>query len=236
MKTGLVEVQLQAEMLYILKVFSKNTEKLSDEIANLVAFNKNKIQHTPIILEIKNKHFQVSELAVLIEILTQNNMMAIGIRSQVQELIDFAKFSGLAVFDKPIPISEEKFLRQTKSAPVTKEMQEKEHHPPKIIINEVGASEQVVAKDSDLILLSGIKADGEAISHGNVSAYKEVSGKIFAGVDGDKKASIFIHFFNIQLASIAGIYKQFDVVPSKLKGHSVLINLKDETLRCHIVK
>jgi septum site-determining protein MinC len=41
-------------------------------------------------------------LAVLIEILTQNNMVAIGIRSPVQELIDFAKFAGLAVFDKVV--------------------------------------------------------------------------------------------------------------------------------------
>jgi septum site-determining protein MinC len=43
-------------------------------------------------------HFQANELAVLIEILTQNNMVTIGIRSTVQELIDFARFSGLVVF------------------------------------------------------------------------------------------------------------------------------------------
>lgn len=236
MQTSLVEVQLQGEMFYTLKVLSKNTEKLADEIASLVEFDKNKIQHAPIILEIKNKHFQAHELVVLIEILKQNNMLAIGIRSQVQELIDFARFAGLAVFDKPTPIPEEQFLKHTKPISATKEAQEKEYSLPKIVINEVSKSEQVIAKDSDLVLLGGIRADGEAISHGNVSVYREASGKIFAGVDGDNKASIFIHSFNIQLVSIAGIYKQFDVVPSKLKGHSVMIDLKDETLRFNIVK
>ncbi len=236
METNLLEAQLQGEMLYTLKVLSKNAKELADEIANLVEIDNNKIQYAPIILEIGNKHFQANELAVLIEILTQHNMVAIGIRSEVQELIDFARFAGLAVFDKPIAIVEEKAPEQAKSVPAPKETQNQEHRLPKIIINEVDTSEQVFTKDSDLVLLGGMKADAEAISHGGVSAYRKVSGKIFAGVDGNEKATIFIHDFNAQLISIAGVYKQFEVTPSKLKGHSVMIDLKDGKLRFQVVK
>jgi hypothetical protein len=71
-------------------VLGKNTDELFTEIANLAEGNKGEFQQAPIVLEIENKHFQVNEVAVLIEILTQNNMVAIGIRSPVQELIDFA--------------------------------------------------------------------------------------------------------------------------------------------------
>jgi septum site-determining protein MinC len=63
---------------------------------------------------LENKHFQANELAVLIEILTQNNMVTIGIRSTVQELIDFARFSGLVVFDKPaVILAEDKHINTT---------------------------------------------------------------------------------------------------------------------------
>ena len=240
---NLVEMQIQGEAFYALKVLSKNTEKLFDEITSLVEADKDKFQHAPVVLEIKNKHFQANELAVLIEILTQNNMVTIGIRSQVQELIDFARFSGLAVFDKPAVIlaKEEKLEQPNKAAkftpiPVSKVVQNEKHRLPKIVINAVASSEQVVAKDSDLVLLGVVKFDGEVISHGCISAYREVCGKVFAGIDGDESATIFIHSFNAQLVAIAGIYKQFEVAPSKLKGHSVMIDLKDGKLRFQIVK
>ncbi len=242
-KNNLVEIQIQNEAIYTLTILSKNTEELFDQITNLVEINKNKFQHTPVILEIKSKHFQANELAVLIEVLTQNNMVVIGIRSKVQELIDFARFSGLAIFDKPITtLKKEKKPKQLSEeakftfAPKFIVDQDKKYNLPKIMINEIATSEQVVSKDSDLVLLGGVKANAEVISHGCIYAYKEVCGKVFAGINGDNKATIFIHSFNVELIAIAGIYKQFKIVPSKLKGHSVMINLKDDKLRFKIVK
>lgn len=92
-----IEVITQTEALYTLKVLTNNTDALVEEITTLASDNKAQFQHAPVILEIENKNFQANELAVLIEILAQNEMVAVGIRSQKQELIDFAKFSGLAV-------------------------------------------------------------------------------------------------------------------------------------------
>ncbi len=73
------------------------------------------------------------------------------------------------------------------------------------------------------------------MSFGSISAYKEVQGSLFAGIDGDEKATIFIHSFNAQLISIAGIYKKFDVVPTKLYARSVMIDLIDSQLRFQII-
>lgn len=107
-KANLIEVKTQTEALYTLRVLTNNTDDLLTEIADLASNNKKQFQHAPVILEIENKHFQANELAVLIEILTQNDMVAVGIRSQKQELIDFAKFSGLAVFGKSLTPSKSK--------------------------------------------------------------------------------------------------------------------------------
>ncbi len=234
-----IEVKTQTEALYTLRVLTNNTDTLIDEIATLANSNKSQFQHAPVILEIEDKNFQANELAVLVEILTQNDMVAVGIRSKKQELVDFAKFSGLAVFGKSLtPPS------KSKPKPINKDKdditasnphQAKVYHAPKIINNKVQSSTQVVAKNSDLVLLKSVKSGAEVMSYGSISAYQEVQGQLFAGIFGDEKATIFIQSFNAQLVSIAGIYKKFEVVPTKLYARSVMIDLVDGKLRFQII-
>lgn len=230
-KDNLVEIQIQDEAIYTLKIPSKTTDKLFDEIAHLVENSKGKFKHVPVILKIENKRFQANKLAMLIEILTQNQMVVIGIRSRSQELIDFARFAGLAVFDKPIAV----LKKETQAKPSQALKSETKYRLPKIIVGEIATSEQVLSKDSDLVLLGSVKAEADVIAHGSVVAYKEVQGCVFAGVDGDEKATIFINEFNAQLVAIAGVYKQFETVPAKLHSRSVMIDLKGGKLRFQII-
>ena len=232
---NLIEVKTQTEALYTLRVLTNNTDELIDEIEHLASNNKKQFQHAPVILEIENKYFQANELAVLIEILTQNDMVAVGIRSRKQELIDFAKFSGLAVFGKSLSPSQAELAKPIVDDKLPNPHQDKVYQAPKIVTSKVYSSTQVLAKDRDLVLLDVVRSNAEVMSHGSISAYKEVQGRVFAGISGDEKATIFIHSFNAQLISIAGIYKQFDVVPTKLYARSVMIDLKDGKLRFQIV-
>ena len=234
-KPNLIEVKTQTEALYTLRVLTNNTDELIDEIEHLANNNKKQFQHAPVILEIENKYFQANELAVLIEILTQNDMVAVGIRSRKQELIDFAKFSGLAVFGKSLSPSQPELTKPVVDDKLPNPHQDRVYQAPKIVTSKIYASTQVLAKDRDLVLLDVVRSDAEVMSHGSISAYKEVQGRVFAGISGDEKATIFIHSFNAQLISIAGIYKQFDVVPTKLYARSVMIDLKDGKLRFQIV-
>ena len=234
-KPNLIEVKTQTEALYTLRVLTNNTDELIDEIEHLANNNKKQFQHAPVILEIENKYFQANELAVLIEILTQNDMVAVGIRSRKQELIDFAKFSGLAVFGKSLSPSQPELTKPVVDDKLPNPHQDRVYQAPKIVTSKIYASTQVLAKDRDLVLLDVVRSNAEVMSHGSISAYKEVQGRVFAGISGDEKATIFIHSFNAQLISIAGIYKQFDVVPTKLYARSVMIDLKDGKLRFQIV-
>ena len=158
-------------------------------------------------------------------------MVTIGIRTRSQELIDFAKFSGLAVFDKPAVDFDQE--HQAKSAQVSKP--KLKHRLPKIVVGEVASSEQVLSKDSDLVLLGSVKVDADVIAHGSVFAYREMQGSVFAGINGDEKATIFINEFNPQLVAIAGVYKQFEKVRSKLHSRSVMVDLKNGKLRFQII-
>jgi len=71
-----IEVITQTEALYTLRVLSNNTDALVDEINLLARSSKAQFQHAPVILEIESRNFQANELAVLIEILSQNERNA----------------------------------------------------------------------------------------------------------------------------------------------------------------
>ncbi len=225
-----VEVKTQSEVINTFKVLSSDIERFSDEIEALVN-DKKELQHTPVILEIEQIDFQANELAILVEILTQNNIVAIGLRTRKQELIDFAKFSGLAMFGKVLIAEEVKAPKQN----IAPKLPDKVYQAPKVVTDKVRASMQIVAKEGDLVLLNTVKKDAEVIAHGSISAYKDAQGKVFAGVAGDKQATIFIQSFNAQLVSIAGVYKTFDKVPAKLYARPVMISLVDDKLNFQIV-
>lgn len=233
-----IKVKTQTEALYTLKVLSNNTDKLLEEVSSLAASNKKQFQHAPVILEIEDNNFQANELAVLIEVLAQNDMVAVGIRSKKQELVDFAKFSGLAVFGKSLtPESAETTPVPTlePESSVPNPHQDPIYQAPKIISTQVYSQQQIVARDRDLVLLSTVKSGAEVLSYGSISAYREVRGRLYAGIEGDEKATIFIQSFNAELISIAGVYKKFDVVPTKLYARSVMVDLFDGNLRFQII-
>ncbi|KAA0446659.1 MAG: hypothetical protein FXV79_05335 [Candidatus Thioglobus sp.] len=191
-KSKLIEMQAQNETILTLKILSKATDKLSAEIASLVSKNKTKFKRKAVILEIENQHFQANELAVLMEILTQNQLVAIGIRSSVQELIDFADISGLAIFDKPtLTPTKPKETQQSQA-------QQPKHRLPKIVVGGVHTSEQALSKDSDLVLLGSVETGADVIAHGSISAYQEMNGRAFAGIDGDEKFLLLAFIRNLK--------------------------------------
>jgi septum site-determining protein MinC len=232
-KLNKIKIKAQTETLYTLKVHTNDTDILAQEISTLSCDNGQKFEYAPVILQIEDKNLSANELAVLVEILTQNNMVAVGIRSDKQELIDFAKFSGMAVFGKPLKPKKTKSSQAKTTKTTPNSQQNKAYQAPKVVANEV--FEQVIAKDSDLVLLNDVKSGAEIMSFGNISAYKEVQGSLFAGINGDEKATIFVQSFNPQLISIAGIYKRFDTVPSKLYARQVMIDLLAGKLRFQVI-
>jgi septum site-determining protein MinC len=232
-----IDVIAQTETLYTLIILTNNTDVLADEITTLASDNKAQFKHAPVILEIKHRNFQASDLAVLIEILAQNEIVAVGIRSKKQELIDFAKFSGLAIFGKSSSITGkikiQKVVKTVKKSPDLS--LNKPYRAPKIVNRTVFSFQQIIAKETDLVLLSKVKAGADVMAFGSILAYKEACGNLFAGIEGDTTASIFVQSFNAELVSIAGVYKKFDVVPTKLYARSVLVDLVNDKLRFQII-
>ncbi|MBE8189467.1 MAG: septum site-determining protein MinC [Candidatus Thioglobus sp.] len=244
MKNQSIKIQTQSEIINTFRVLNNDIQSLSNAILELA--DDKKFQHKPVILQIEDENFQANELAILVEILTQNDIVTIGVRTLKTELIDFAKFSGLAVFSKASITNEIKKTDKKSSKKSSKKISNTKNTTkntlpklqktaPKIIANKVSSATQILAENGDLVLLESVKINAEVIAGGSIFAYKDLHGKVFAGSAGDKKSSIFIQSFNPQLVSIAGVYKIFITVPEKLRGQAVVVDLKDEKLRFKIV-
>jgi septum site-determining protein MinC len=177
-------------------------------------------QQTPVILDIQAPEFQANELAILLEILTQNNLVAIGIRTQKSELMAFAKFSGLAIFS----------LSNQHKAP-----ENKSYKAPKIIKERVYAFDQIVAQNSDLVLLDKVNSGAELMASGSIMAYSSTGGHLFAGINGDKNATIFTQSFEAQLVSIAGIYKKINPLDVEFYQKPLRVELINHKLQFQII-
>lgn len=223
-----IEIKPQNERLYTLKILSNQIDDLQVEISGLDKKNKQQLQNTPIVLEIKNNNLQANELAILIEILAQNNISVAAMRCDKQELIDFAKFLGLSILNNPS-------VETSANDCHNQDSKQTNYQAPKIVKKVVKSDMQVLSKKFDLVLLNTVNTDAEVMSGGSVFAYQEVQGKVFAGVYGNKYATIFIQSFDVQIISIAGIYKKFESVPDKLYKRCVMIDLHNGKLRFQIL-
>jgi septum site-determining protein MinC len=191
---------------------------------------KDDLQDLPVILEVKSDELQANELAVMLEILVQNQVVVIGIRSSKQELIDFANFSGLAHFPDA--------KKSVKIKKVNPDIQEPKVAlktvPPTVVNHRLTSDDQVVVDKGDLVLLDVAEKESELVAKQSVWAYQSVAGKVIAGIENEA-ATIYIQEFDAQLISIGGVYKQFDQTPDKLKGKAVMIDLEKGRLRFRLI-
>jgi len=191
---------------------------------------KSELQDLPVIVDIKSDELQANELAVMLEILAQNQVVVIGIRSNKQELIDFANFSGLAHFPavkKPVKPKEVKPSAQAPKVAV-------KTVPPTVVNHRLTSDDQVVVDKGDLVLLDVAEKESELVAKQSVWAYRSVAGKVIAGIENEA-ATIYIQDFDAQLISIGGVYKKFDQTPDKLKGKTVMIDLDNGRLRFRLI-
>ena len=194
----------QAQIIPVVEDLVKSTEILAGQA---------------VILDSQTHQISVSQCAVLLDALTQAGLVVIGLKSSDTNLITFANAANLAIFNR--------------SNQAIKSML-----PPKIITGKlpylvkkaIKSGEQFYIKDKELVVLAPIKKNAEVLSDHSIAIYASAFGKLFAGINGDKNATIFVQDFHATLVCIAGVYKVFNIIPVRLYQQSVLISLEDGIL------
>ena len=209
-------------------------EELDECLKEIRDRDANFYHFAPIVIEIAEKiDYTPTDLAVFIELLTQHNMVAVGIRTKHKELIDYMRICDIALLPED---GDEKIdaLTIEKQKNSTAQIN---HAPlvPMFISKVIEADEQVYSQRKDLIISGIVKHNAEVISDNNVFVYNQVQGKVFAGISGNEQAIIFIHQFAAQLVCIAGVYRVFKTLPEAFENACVKVSLHQGKLKFDVL-
>jgi septum site-determining protein MinC len=101
-------------------------------------------------------------------------------------------------------------------------------------INETVRSGAEIKHDGDVVVNGLISHSGEVKATGNIHVYGECRGKLFAGVDGDLNARIYVQKFNAETVGIGNVKYVFEDSQNKFTNKQVCIYL-DEKQRINII-
>ncbi|MBQ0961652.1 septum site-determining protein MinC [Ideonella sp. 4Y11] len=109
--------------------------------------------------------------------------------------------------------------------------------PALIIDKPLRSGQQVYARGGDLIVLAVVSFGAEVIADGSIHVYAPLRGRAIAGARGDTSARIFAAQMEPQLASVAGIWRNFDAdLPPEVAGKPAQVRLDGESLRIEPLK
>lgn len=208
--------------LTVLNLFSDQIDETKKAIAAKIEQAPDFFVGIPIVLEPQITLKDPTFLALLVEYLTQLQMIPIGIRTEDEAIKEQAEYAGLAIFPREKPKTRPK---RTKNEP-----EEEGLKTALMVKNSVRSGQQIYAKDRDLIVMGSINPGAEVVADGHVHVFGKVMGKVFAGSSGDTQAKIFAKQLNPELVCIAGMYQLSEDIDESFKNGFVEISLADGKL------
>ncbi len=222
--------QLKADLvpLTVLKITNPSIEGIAQQLNMTVEKAPNYFHQAPMLIDLSGLESQKTlNFAELMSTLKAMKLVPVAVRGLTDD--NEAKEHNLAILKK----SSEK-----EKAPQKTNASAKAGKPfsTKIITKPVRAGTQVYAKNSDLIILSGVNPGAECFADGSIHVYGPLRGRALAGVNGDTNARIFCKSLEAELIAIAGHYqvKEDIKVPSSNTG-IVQVYLNNEKLTINTI-
>lgn len=227
--TQVISLKGSVLSLSVLKVFSDDFAEVKAVLTSKVAQAPDFFKALPIVIEPEGTPLKPMFLAQLVELLHQNNMMPIGVRTEDDALIEQAQYAGLAVF-KPVKSGSEKSEKPTtepKADPLPETLADQ---GAMLVDTAVRSGQQIYAQGRDLIIKASINPGAEVVADGHVHVYGKARGKIFAGSNGNRQARIYVQQLDAEMVCIAGLYQMAEDIKPEFKQGWVEICLKHDRL------
>ena len=168
----------------------------------------------PLILNLSAIEDHDVDLTALKQLLTDNQLIIVGVTSANESISQQAKSLGLAIV---------KSGKQAKNMPApTKET--------KIIKQNVRSGQQIYAKNADLIIFGAVGNGAEVIADGSIHIYGALRGKAMAGAAGDRNSIIIANSLDAELVSIAGQYWLAEHLQQHCQDQRGCVRLSSDTL------
>ena len=211
--------------LTVLKIYSADINQTKAAIEDKIKQAPDFFVGIPVVLEPEVETLDPTFLAMLVEFLTQKQMLPIGIRTKDEAIKEQANYAGLAVFSE-----DSNLKKRAKSTETKAKIEEPEGLKTAMVIqHSVRSGQQVYAKDRDLIVMGSVNPGAEVMADGNVHVYGTLRGKVFAGSQGETTAQIFAQKLDPELVCIAGLYQLAeDIAEDHKKGFMQVALLNDQ--------
>lgn len=203
--------------LSVLQLLTTDLVQFERELQEKVRLAPKFFNFTPMVLDIQILDDQNLNFAKLKEILTQNQIIPVGIRGAIEEWIPQIRNMGFAILTDPGKNDKE----AGGSATFTEGT--------KIIAEPVRSGQRIYAERGDLIVVGTVSSGAELLADGNIHVYGVLRGRALAGVNGNTNARIFCQTLAAELVAIAGQYQIFEHLGTLTQGLTQ-VYLKDNEL------
>jgi septum site-determining protein MinC len=204
----------------VLQVLDTDKELFGQQCKDMTAKAPKLFINTPIVLDISAVCGRSFDLVPLLHIISEHGMMPVAIQggSPVHTAVALAHhlavLNGSDSHDKTVIES----TNDTNSEVIKS----------KLVTTPVRSGQQIVAKNTDLIVTSSVSHGAELLADGSIHIYGTLRGRALAGLSGDLEARIFCQSLEAELVAIAGFYSLSDTI--KPVNGPCQIFLKDERI------
>ena len=213
MPTSSFELKGSSFTLSVLHLKTSDIDQIKDELTAKIALAPHFFIGAPLVLnlaKVTESDFNIAQLKLM---LTELDLVIVGITEACNTITEQAKLLGLASVKTGKIVNSPTIPKTTK-----------------IVKKTVRSGQQVYAKNADLIIFGAVSNGAEVIADGSIHIHGTLRGKAMAGAAGDKNSVIVAHNVQAELVSIAGQYWLNDKLQEQLEQPANCIRLEQENL------
>lgn len=188
----------------VLQILNCDQELFKQQCIDTVLQAPKFFEKTPIVFDLSSVSHLEFDLRTLCQIAREHGMIPIAIQGGNPMQDTLAHCQGLAVLNSST--SQDRPLVEP-PVEVSKEFKKS-----RLITTPVRSGQQIVAKETDLIIASSVSHGAELLADGSIHVYGALRGRALAGISGNLEARIFCHLLEAELVSIGGFYRLSDAI------------------------
>lgn len=209
--------------LSVLQLLSLDLDQFTIDLKAKVKMAPKFFNVTPMVIDLQgisvDQNFNLTKLKT---ILSEHEVIPVGIRGLPESMMDAAKAARLAIM-----LETNKSSESEKEKSVGTELTA----GTKIIDSPVRSGQRIYAQNGDLIIIGSVSSSAELLADGNIHVYGVLRGRALAGVNGNRNARIFCQQLAAEIISIAGKQQIFENIEQLTQRPTqIYLNDKDELI------
>ncbi len=239
-----IELKGSLFTLSVLHLSQNDLSQLKSSLTAKISQAPSFFYRAPVVVDIEQLDQLPIDFNQLKTIITEMDLVLVGISGGTAQQKQLAKEQGLAVLNhtkdpkpKETAVMSE-IVNPATSAQVVETVIEKQIEtiekivlePSKEVKQNVRSGQQVYAKDTDLIILGSVAHGAEVLADGDIHIYGTLNGRALAGVKGNAGAKIYCQNLKAELVSICGNYMISEALQKNVWDQPASIQLSEEKL------